>query len=252
MARRLVLAHPDGHKDPAYLTRLIRSEQVANIHFVPSMLQAFLEHEDVPACTSLRRVFCGGEELHASSVRWLRERLPLVDVYNVYGPTEATVTATTYACPQGDLPENVPIGRPMANVRTYVLDALLEPVPGGVAGELYIGRGIGLARGYLNRPGLTAEKFIADPHASQAGERMYRSGDLARYLPNGEIEYLGRTMIPRSRSVVSALSWVRLKRRCGGLFRRARCGGAGTRRCSWRQAAGRILYVRRSRSASGR
>ena len=122
---KLVLAHPEGHKDPAYLTRLIRSEQFENIHFVPSMLQVFLEHEDVPACTSLRRVFCGGEQLHASLVRRLRERLPSVEVYNFYGPTEATVTAMTFACPQADLPENVPIGRPMANVRTYVLDESL-------------------------------------------------------------------------------------------------------------------------------
>ena len=186
---KLVLAHRDGHKDPAYLTRLIRSEQLTNIHFVPSMLQVFLEHEDVPACTSLRRVFCGGEQLHASLVRRLRERLPSVDLYNFYGPTEATVTATTFSCPQGDLADNVPIGRPMANVRAYVLDTLLEPVPVGVAGELHIG-GVQVARGYLNRPELTAERFVPSPFV--AGDRLYKTGDVVRYLPDGTIEYVNR------------------------------------------------------------
>ena len=186
---KLVLAQPEGHKDPAYLTRLIRSEQFANIHFVPSMLQVFLEHADVPACTSLRRVFCGGEQLHASLVQRLRERLPSVVVYNSYGPTEATVSATTFACPQGDLPENVPIGRPMANVRTYVLDESLEPVPVGVAGELHIG-GVQVARGYLNRPELTAERFVPSPFVH--GDRLYKTGDVVRYLPDGTIEYVAR------------------------------------------------------------
>ncbi|MBX9403189.1 amino acid adenylation domain-containing protein [Lysobacter sp. BMK333-48F3] len=186
---QLVLAKPEGHKDPAYLGELIRAAGVTTLHFVPSMLQVFLARLDaVAGCASLRRVVCSGEALPAALARQCRERLPQVRLYNLYGPTEAAVDVTAWDCSEADV-DTVPIGRPIANTRIYLLDASLRPVPVGVVGELYIG-GVQVARGYLDRPELTAERFVADPF--EAGGRLYRSGDLARWREDGAIEYLGR------------------------------------------------------------
>jgi len=186
---RLVLARPDGHKDPAYLGELIRSSGVTTLHFVPSMLQAFLARPGaVAGCASLRRVVCSGESLAAGLARQCRERLPHARLYNLYGPTEAAVDVSAWTCESDDA-DSVPIGRPIANTRLYLLDDALRPVPLGVAGELYIG-GVQVARGYLNRPELTAQRFIADPFAE--GGRLYRTGDLGRWRADGAIEYLGR------------------------------------------------------------
>ncbi|HEX8360313.1 MAG TPA: amino acid adenylation domain-containing protein, partial [Longimicrobium sp.] len=185
---RLVMARPGGHKDPGYLVDVIRREGITSMHFVPSMLQVFLEHPEVTSCTTLRQVVCGGEALPTALVRELNERLPGVAAWNVYGPTEAAVDVTARACDRLDAGVRVPLGRPMANVRLYVLDAWGEPVPAGVPGELHIA-GVQVARGYLNRPELTAERFVADPFA---GGRMYRTGDLARWRADGTLEYLGR------------------------------------------------------------
>ena len=187
---RLVMAREDGHGDPEYLVRVVQERRITNIHFVPSMLGYFLDEPDVAArCASLKNVFCSGEALTKPQAERFYARLPFVQLSNLYGPTETAVEVTAWLCPRENVPANIPIGKPIANTRMYVLDAHLEPVPVGVAGELYIG-GVQVGRGYLNRPELTAERFIANPFV--AGDRLYKTGDLARFLPDGTIEYLGR------------------------------------------------------------
>ncbi|RJO70987.1 non-ribosomal peptide synthetase [Nocardia panacis] len=186
---RLVIAAPDGHRDPDYLARVIAEKRITTVHFVPSMLSVFVTDTDVRGCSGLRRVFCSGEALPAATVRDFRAALPEPELHNLYGPTEAAVDVTYWPC-AGE-PQSVPIGAPVWNTRTYVLDAGLRPVPPGVAGELYLS-GIQLARGYLGESRLTAERFVADPFVP--GARMYRTGDLARWqLVGGALEYLGRT-----------------------------------------------------------
>ncbi|WP_436386012.1 amino acid adenylation domain-containing protein [Amycolatopsis sp. MEPSY49] len=182
-----VLARPDGHKDPAYLARLIRDRGITTVHFVPSMLQVFLQEPAARECTSLRRVLCSGEALPLDAVTQFGRVLG-AELHNLYGPTEASVDVTSWRTSTDDT--SVPIGRPVWNTRTYVLDAALRPVPPGTAGELYLA-GVQLARGYLGRPGLSAERFVADPFGAP-GARMYRTGDLARFRPDGVLEFLGR------------------------------------------------------------
>ena len=190
---RVVIAKPEGHKDAAYLVRTIVEQGVTTMHFVPSMLRRFLAEPGVAACTALRQVFCSGEALPYD----LRDHfLATLDaeLYNLYGPTEAAIDVTGFHCQRGESGTLVPIGRPIANIRTHILDAHMQPVPVGVPGELYIG-GVGVGRGYLNRPDLTAAVFVADPFGGDAGDpgqRLYRTGDLTRYLPDGNIDYLGR------------------------------------------------------------
>ncbi|MBU8895093.1 non-ribosomal peptide synthetase [Corallococcus sp. H22C18031201] len=188
---KLVMARPGGHQEPAYLSRLITEAGVTTLHFVPSMLQAFLDEPGVERCVSLRRVVCSGEALPLELKETCLRRLPGAGLHNLYGPTEAAVDVTYHACVANDGRRSVPIGKPVANTHILILDAELQPVPQGVAGELFIG-GVQVGRGYLSRPDLTAERFIPDPHAATAGARMYRTGDVARWLPDGEIEYLGR------------------------------------------------------------
>ena len=185
---RLVLARPEGHKDPAYLVRLIREEDITTLHFVPSMLRVFLETEGARECASLKRVICSGEALSYQ----LQERFfELLDaqLHNLYGPTEAAVDVTYWACQRSSARAVVPIGRPLANTRIYILDCNMQPVPVGVPGELHIG-GVQVGRGYWRRPDLTDERFVPDPFRS--GGRLYRTGDMARWLPEGAVEYLGR------------------------------------------------------------
>ncbi|WP_446333418.1 amino acid adenylation domain-containing protein [Burkholderia pseudomallei] len=187
---RLVIAKPEGHKDPAYLSELIDRERVTTLHFVPSMLQAFLEDEGAArGCGSVKRVMCSGEALPPSLVKRFYRCLPDARLHNLYGPTEAAVDVTAWACDAEEGGASVPIGRPIANTRIYVLDGYGQPVPRGVAGELYIG-GVQVARGYLNRPELTRERFVDDPFV--AGGRLYKTGDLARWRTDGSLEYLGR------------------------------------------------------------
>lgn len=189
---RLVVARPEGHKDSAYLVKLIAEQQITTIHFVPSMLQVFLEEQKLEACDCLRRVICSGEALSFElQERFFARLAEHVELYNLYGPTEAAIDVTCWTCKRGGERHVVPIGRPIANVQIYLLDSHLQPVPIGVPGELHIG-GIGLARGYLNRFDLTAEKFIPNSFGDEPGARLYKTGDLARYLPDGNIEYLGR------------------------------------------------------------
>ncbi|MGW2415540.1 amino acid adenylation domain-containing protein [Streptomyces tubercidicus] len=187
----LVLAKPDGHQDAQYLAELVAAEGITTAHFVPSMLDAFLNEPSARRCVSLRQVFASGEALPAHLVTRFHSVLP-ARLHNLYGPTEATVDVTFHPCDaDGDVHGDPPIGRPIANTRVYVLDAALSPVAPGVAGELYLA-GAGLARGYVNRPGLTAERFVPDPHGAP-GTRMYRTGDLACWNRDGTLRYLGRT-----------------------------------------------------------
>jgi amino acid adenylation domain-containing protein len=188
---RLVMARPGGHQDPSYLVETIEREGITTLHFVPSMLQVFVEQEDLERCSSLRRVIASGEALPADLAQRFFSRLghPLgTGLHNLYGPTEAAVDVTYHACVPGE--ERVPIGRPVANTRLHLVDRELREVPVGAAGELCIG-GVQVGRGYLRRPELTADRFVPDPFGP-AGARLYRTGDLARWLPNGEVEYLGR------------------------------------------------------------
>ena len=187
---RLVMAKPEGHKDPDYLSRAIEQYGVTTLHFVPSMLQSFLaDGQAATRCGQVVRVMCSGEALPAALVAEFYRRLPQAELHNLYGPTEAAVDVTAWHCSREAERVSVPIGRPIANTRIYLLDERGQPVPLGAVGELYIG-GVQVARGYLNRPELTAERFLSDPFAP--GGRMYRTGDVARYLANGDIEYLGR------------------------------------------------------------
>jgi amino acid adenylation domain-containing protein/non-ribosomal peptide synthase protein (TIGR01720 family) len=184
----LVVARPEGHKDAYYLANLIQSAGITTTHFVPSMLQVFLQEPDAGACVGLRRVICSGEAL-APELQKQFEATLNVPLHNLYGPTEAAVDVSHWPCLRNEH-GSVPIGRPVWNTRLYVLDAFCEPVPMGVAGELFIA-GIQLGRGYLRRAGLTAERFMADPHG-EPGSRMYRTGDKARIRADRAIEYLGR------------------------------------------------------------
>ena len=185
----LVVADPDGHRDPRYLAAAVRRHAVTTLHFVPSMLRAFLPEAAQAAHPGLRRIICSGEELDGA-LRAETHRVLDVELHNLYGPTEAAVDVTAWHCPPEPEVVPVPIGRPVWNTRTYVLDSRLQPLPPGCTGELYLA-GIQLARGYVARPGLTAERFVADPFGA-AGDRMYRTGDLARWRPDGVLEYAGR------------------------------------------------------------
>jgi amino acid adenylation domain-containing protein len=190
---RVVIAKPDGHKDASYLVKTIVEQGITTMHFVPSMLRRFLAEPGVTACTGLRRVFCSGEVLPYE----LRDQfLSALDaeLYNLYGPTEAAIDVTHFHCERGVSGPLVPIGRPIANIAIHLLDAHRQPVPVGMLGELFIG-GVGVARGYLNRPDATTAAFVADPCSTatdEPGQLLYRTGDLGRYLPGGNIEYLGR------------------------------------------------------------
>jgi amino acid adenylation domain-containing protein len=187
----LVLARPDGHRDPAYLASLVRRRAVTTVHFVPSMLDVFLDEPAAAECTGLRRVICSGEALSpATRDRFHRLALPHAELHNLYGPTEASVDVTAWRCDPAEAGASVPIGRPIANTRVYVLDADLEPVPPGTTGELYLA-GVQLAHGYASRSALTAERFVACPF-ERGGARMYRTGDRVRWNRAGHLEFLGR------------------------------------------------------------
>ena len=183
---RLVLAGPGEHRDPHRIAQLVQEHGVTTLHFVPPLLQLFIDEPLVTECTSLRRLFSGGEALPAELRNRVLAQLPAVQLHNRYGPTETAINVTHWHCRAED-GERSPIGRPLGNVICRVLDEHLNPVPLGVPGELCIG-GIGLARGYLGRAGLTAERFVADHH----GARLYRTGDRARWSADGMLEYLGR------------------------------------------------------------
>ncbi len=186
----LVLAAPGGHRDPDHLHELVRREGVTTLHFVPTMLRAFLDAvADRGPLGRVRRVFCSGETLPPDSARRFLAAWPDVELHNLYGPTEAAIDVTAWRCSADAT--TVPIGAPIANTRAYVLDGRLDPVPIGVPGQLFLA-GTCLADGYLHRPGLTAERFLPDPHGGP-GERMYATGDLASWRADGVLDHLGRT-----------------------------------------------------------
>ncbi|WMS87323.1 non-ribosomal peptide synthetase [Pleionea litopenaei] len=186
---KLVVAKPEGHKDPTYLSRLIQSERVTIIHFVPSMLLAMLNSGLWNECSSIKQVICSGEALPPETVN-LFYCCGSAQLHNLYGPTEAAIDVTSwYADPALSI-SKVPIGKPIQNIEIYILDEQLNIVPIGVPGELHIA-GAGLARGYVNRPDLTSEKFF-ECNINGELKRVYKTGDLSRYLGNGDIEYLGR------------------------------------------------------------
>lgn len=174
-----------------YLAQLIRDEQITIAHFVPSILKLFLEHPGAKqAGSSLRKVFCSGEAL---PYRLKEQFFQTFDagLYNLYGPTEASVEVSYYDCSEQLDKEIVPIGKPISNVQLYVLDEYMNPVPYNVSGELFIA-GVNLARGYYKRDDLTAEKFIPNPFSKYVGARMYRTGDIVKLLPDGNINFIGR------------------------------------------------------------
>jgi amino acid adenylation domain-containing protein/non-ribosomal peptide synthase protein (TIGR01720 family) len=206
----VVLARPAGHRDAAYLVQLCDTMQITTLHFVPAMLGVVLAEPGLERC-AITRVFCSGEVLPVEFQQRCFARLGAA-LYNLYGPTEAAVDVTAWRCAPGDARSSVPIGRPVANTQIYVLDPHMQPVPIGVPGELFIG-GVQLARGYFARPDLTAERFVPNPFLATNDERrtptddtadqpfvlrpssfarLYKTGDLARYWPDGSIEYLGR------------------------------------------------------------
>ncbi len=189
---QLIIARPGGHQDPAYLVKVITEQQITVLALVPSILRVLLEEKGIENCRFIRHITCGGEALSSELIERFFAQLNLDNVlHNCYGPTEASIDTTFWTCQRGTNYAIAPIGRPITNVQIHILDENLQPVPVGESGELHIG-GIGLARGYLNRPELTTDKFILDPFSSEVGARLYKTGDLARYLPDGNIEFLGR------------------------------------------------------------
>ncbi|MFL6192597.1 MAG: amino acid adenylation domain-containing protein, partial [Thermoanaerobaculia bacterium] len=189
---RLVQAEPGREGDGPYLVRVIREHGVTLVDFVPAMLAAFLDEEDVESCTSVRQVFVGGEALTPELRDRALARLA-VPLDNLCGPTEVTIDTTRWVCAPGQDQDRhrVPLGRPIANSRLYVVDPELRPLPVGMAGELLVG-GVGVTRGYVRRPDLTAARYIPDPFGGEPGGRLYRSGDLVRWLPDGSLDILGR------------------------------------------------------------
>ncbi|PAJ75454.1 non-ribosomal peptide synthetase [Pseudoalteromonas sp. NBT06-2] len=185
----LVVAEPDGHKDPIYMANLIDEKKITTLHFVPSMLQLFVQQADAQQCASLKHVFCSGEALPSELVKEYYEKFS-APLENLYGPTEAAVDVTFWSC-NAENSSSVPIGRPVWNTQIYILDSALNPVPPGVVGELYIA-GDQLAIGYLGQETLTQERFIANPFKTD-GSRLYLSGDLAKWNASGAIEYCGRS-----------------------------------------------------------
>ncbi|PHM73776.1 non-ribosomal peptide synthetase [Xenorhabdus kozodoii] len=188
---QLILARPDGHKDPHYLRSEIEKRRITVIYFVPAMLQQFLYAIPAGCCPSLRHILCSGEAFPYALQQQCLSHFTHCQLHNLYGPTEAAIHVTAWQCQPDRYTGRVPIGKPLTHTQIYLLDSHKNPVPIGVTGELYIG-GIGVARGYLNLPTLTAERFLPDPFSSDPDARLYKSGDLARWLPDGNIEYLGR------------------------------------------------------------
>lgn len=188
----LVMARPGGHKDPDYLNRVIRQQRITTLHFVPSMLNIFLQNIDSEKCEPIRRVICSGEALTLEHESLFFERLPKSELHNLYGPTEASIDVTYWQCQPKHNLDTVPIGRPIANTKVYVVDPVGRLIPQGVVGELCLS-GVCLAKGYLNKPELTDASFVHNPFSTEASyHRLYKTGDLVRFTPTGVLEYLGR------------------------------------------------------------
>ncbi len=187
---RLVLASPNGHTDPEYLISLIKSSAVTTLHFVPSMFRVILGQKAWSECRTIRRVFCSGEAL-APDLVLKHYALNSAPLFNLYGPTEAAIDVSHWHCSELNKLNFIPIGKPIQNVKLYVLNDYGSPQAVGCRGQLYIG-GDCLARGYLNNPELTREKFIPNPFSANQGDRLYKTGDVVRWLKDGSLEYSGR------------------------------------------------------------
>ena len=188
---RVYLARPGAQRDPAYMVKVISEQKIALFCTTPSLLQVMIDQPGFTQSGDLRRITAIGEVLSPALQERVLSSMSGVELANVYGPTEASITVASWTCARGSTRRSVPIGRPQANTEIYILDAGLEPVPVGVAGEIYIG-GVAVSQGYLNRPELTAERFISHPFRPESGERVYRTGDIARFDADGIIEYIGR------------------------------------------------------------
>jgi len=185
----MVLAEPGSQRDPSSLVRQMQAQRITVMQVVPSLLRALLAEPGFAACTALRQMFCGGEALEAPVVAAFFAR-STARLHNLYGPTEAAIDATWWTCDAAPGAQ-VPIGRPISNMQAYVLDEAMQPVPAGVAGELYLG-GIGLARAYLGKPALTAERFVTDPFDPRGAARLYRTGDSVIRRADGALVFVGR------------------------------------------------------------
>ncbi len=191
----LVMAEPGGHGDVGYIRSVVQERKITMIYFVPSMLELFVECPGLEECRSLRHIFCGGEAIPLGLPERLFSKLK-VELHNLYGPTETCIHSTGWSTRAEEMEQHnrlrgVPIGQPIDNTTVFVLDLGMEPVPIGVAGELYIG-GAGLARGYWGLPERTGEGFVPNPFSGKGGERLYRTGDRVRWRMDGELEFLGR------------------------------------------------------------
>ncbi|WP_363322859.1 amino acid adenylation domain-containing protein [uncultured Alcanivorax sp.] len=186
---RLAVAPPEAHADPQWLQQVMADEGVTTLHFVPSMLKAFVAATGLQKLPQLKRLICSGEALDMALQKQIFAARDDVQLHNLYGPTEAAIDVSYWQCRDED-GHTVPIGAPISNIQLHVLDTDLNPVPWGVPGELYLA-GVGLARGYYGRADLTADRFIPNPFG-EPGARMYRTGDQVVQRSDGIIEYLGR------------------------------------------------------------
>ena len=187
----LVIAKPQGHKDPEYICQLLAETKTKVAHFVPSMLDVCLQHPDAHIPDTLKYVMCSGEALELHQVQEFFKQVPGARLDNLYGPTETCIEVSEFNCTHLTDHASVPIGKAISNTEMLILNEHMQLCDTGVTGELYIG-GMCLARGYLNHAQLTAEKFIMNPYSSQTNNRLYGSGDYVRYLPDGNIEFVGR------------------------------------------------------------
>jgi amino acid adenylation domain-containing protein len=188
----LVMARPEGHKNPAYLVDTIKRFEITTLHFVPSMLTPFLQEENVGSCRTLKRVVCSGEALTPEHQSLFFAQLPECQLHNLYGPTEASIDVTAWQCKPELNGESIPIGKPIANTQVYILDQQKRLLPPGIPGELYLS-GVCLAEGYLNQPQLTSAAFLANPfHALPPYDRLYRTGDEVVWSHDGNVYYIGR------------------------------------------------------------
>lgn len=188
----MILAKPEGHRDSDYLIHTIIRQQITVLQLVPTQLRMLLATTNLERCQSLRMIFCGGEILPTELVTAFQQQLPQTALYNLYGPSEATIDTTYWHCTSMSIQTSISIGRPIANTQVYILDRHCQLVPIGVSGELHIS-GIGIAQSYLNHPDSTAEKFVPHPFSLKPGTRLYKAGDLTRYWQDGTIEYIGRS-----------------------------------------------------------
>lgn len=187
---KLVMAKPEGHMDTVYMRETIIKNEVTVLQMVPSLLNLILDETGIQECESLKNIFSGGEALTKTLSEKVYSKLK-VTLCNLYGPTEATIDSTFYVCKKNETDENIPIGKPISNAKAYILDKDLNPLPVGAAGELYLG-GENIALGYINNVSLTEEKFIADKFSDIPGKKLYKTGDMAKYNPEGNLIFLGR------------------------------------------------------------